>query len=173
MTTIKSLEQLLALEEIRQLKGSYCRFLDTKRWQDLRALFSDDCQFEGMGNLPVSASVDTFVSHVAKRHVHTITAHHCHTPEFRFLSDDEARGIWAMEDFVEWQGLEHVSPDWTGFKGFRASGHYEEAYRRQADGRWLISFMRLTRLRMDGVPADAPPPRPGALKATPDWLSGS
>ncbi|OSZ76260.1 nuclear transport factor 2 family protein [Hydrogenophaga sp. IBVHS1] len=164
------LERLLAIEELGQLKSRYCRLLDTKRWQEFRALFADDCVFEGMGNLPVSASVDTFVNHVARRHTHTITAHHCHMPEFRFLSDTEARGIWAMEDFVEWQGVEHVSPDWTGYKGFRAYGHYEEAYRRGDDGQWLFSFMRLTRLRMDGVPADAPAPRAGAIKASADWL---
>lgn len=164
------LERLLAIEELGQLKSRYCRLLDTKRWQEFRALFADDCVFEGMGNLPVSASVDTFVNHVARRHTHTITAHHCHMPEFRFLSDTEVRGIWAMEDFVEWQGVEHVSPDWTGFKGFRAYGHYEEAYRRGADGQWLFSFMRLTRLRMDGVSADAPAPRAGAIKASADWL---
>lgn len=165
-----TLEHLLVLEELRQLKARYCRLLDTKRWPAFRELFSDDCVFEGMGNLPVSASVDTFVNHVAKRHTHTITAHHCHTPEFRWVSDGEVRGIWAMEDFVEWQGLEHVSPDWTGFTGFRAYGHYEESYRREAGGQWRFAFMRLTRLRMDGVPADSPPPRPGALKATADWL---
>lgn len=170
MTTPTPLERLIATEELRQLKARYCRLLDTKRWQPFRALFSEDCVFEGMGNLPVSASVDTFVNHVAKRHTHTITAHHCHTPEFRFISDLEARGIWAMEDFVEWQGVEHVSPDWTGFKGFRAAGHYEEAYRRGDDGTWRFTLMRLTRLRMDGVPADAPVPRPGALKASTDWL---
>lgn len=167
-----TIEQLLALQQIQQLKARYCRFIDTKRWQDLRAIFTPDCQFEGMGNLPISASVDTFVNHVAKRHAHTISAHHCHTPEFRFLSDREARGIWAMEDFVEWQGLEHVSPDWAGFKGFRAYGHYEEAYRRDDDdgAQWRISFIRLTRLRMDGVAADSEPPRSGALKASADWL---
>jgi len=170
MSTATPIEQLFAIEQLRQLKARYCRFLDTKRWPDLRSLFTDDCQFEGMGNLPVSADVDTFVEHVGRRHTHTITAHHCHTPEFRFLSVTEARGIWAMEDFVEWQAPEYVSPDWTGFKGFRACGHYEEAYRHGDDGQWRFTFMRLTRLRMDGVPADATVPRAGAMRASVDWL---
>lgn len=170
MSNPSALDSLLATEQLRQLKSRYCRLLDTKRWQDFRALFAPQCRFEGMGNLPLSADVDTFVDHVARRHAHTITAHHCHTPEFRFLSASEVRGIWAMEDFVEWQAAEHVSPDWTGFKGFRAFGHYEEAYLRGDDGQWRFSFMRLTRLRMDGVPVDAPAPRAGAMKASVDWL---
>lgn len=33
---------LLEIEAIKQLKARYCRFLDTKQWDDWRALFTDD-----------------------------------------------------------------------------------------------------------------------------------
>ena len=165
-----SLDRLIDLERIRQLKAKYCRFLDTKRWQDLHALFAQDCRFEGMGNyLPSGASADTFIHFVQARHARTISVHHCHTPEIEFTGHHEARAIWAMEDFVEWQDLQDVAAEWQGYRGFRGYGHYEEAYRR-IDGQWRIAFVRLTRLRVDGVPVDTPSARAGALKASPDWL---
>lgn len=164
------LDSRLHIEQIQQLKARYCRFVDTKRWQDLRALFTDDCLFDGMGNyLPPGADADAFIAFIRVRHAHTISVHHCHTPEIVLTSDREARGIWAMEDFVEWQGQEHVAAEWQGFRGFRGYGHYEESYRRVAD-EWRIASVRLTRLRLDGVPVDGPPARPGALKASTDWL---
>jgi len=163
-------DRLVDIEQIRQLKARYCRLLDTKRWQDLRALFAPDCRFEGMGNyLPNGAGPDTFVEFVQVRHARTVSVHHCHTPEIEFTGDHEARAVWAMEDFVEWQDLQDVAAEWQGYRGFRGYGHYEEAYRRIGD-QWRIALVRLTRLRLDGVPLDAPPARAGALKASPDWI---
>ena len=40
-------QRLLDLEQIRQLKARYCRFIDTKQWQLLRTLFTDGARFEG------------------------------------------------------------------------------------------------------------------------------
>ena len=69
-----------------------------------------------------------------------ITVHHGHMPEIRFTGDDSARGHWALQDYVEWMGR----PERTGFVGF---GHYEEEYRREADG-WKICSLRIGRLTM-------------------------
>lgn len=33
---------LWEIEAIKQLKARYCRYLDTKRWDDWRTLFTDD-----------------------------------------------------------------------------------------------------------------------------------
>ncbi|POY23261.1 hypothetical protein C3469_22450, partial [Mycobacterium kansasii] len=33
---------LWEMEAIKQLKARYCRYLDTKRWDDWRRLFTDD-----------------------------------------------------------------------------------------------------------------------------------
>ncbi|MGI4814181.1 MAG: hypothetical protein ACRYG5_12300, partial [Janthinobacterium lividum] len=81
-----------------------------------------------------------------------------------------ARGIWAMEDYLEW--FDGSSPrEAPGHRGFRGYGFYEEEYRQGAsDGRWQISFMRLTRLRFDALPNEQLPPRPGTLAPSTDWL---
>ena len=158
--------------QIQQLKARYCRWIDTKNWAQLPHLFTPDCRFDGMGwNVPPGAGPEFFVERIAVRHARTISVHHCHIPEIRFESRTAARGIWAMEDFVEWQLPEDVPPEWVaaGCKGFRGYGHYEERYALH-DGQWRIGFLRLTRLRIDGVPVESPPARMGQVRASSDWL---
>ncbi len=38
------------------------------------------------------------------------------------------------------------------------------------EGAWRIGFLRLTRLRIDGVPVESPPARMGQARASTDWL---
>lgn len=160
---------LLSLELIAQLKARYCRYIDTKQWDLLGSVFTDDCKFEGLGSAPAGADVTTFVKGVSTRLGPTISVHHVHQPEIVLTSPTTARGVWAMEDFVEWQdgGAVKEAP---GAKGFRGYGHYEEEYHKNG-GQWKISFLRLTRLRIDPVPADAPAAHMGACQATPGWLN--
>ena len=58
-------------------------------------------------------------------------------PEIEILSDSEARGIWAMEDIVEFTGRR--------LHGF---GHYHETYRKDG-GQWRIARLHLTRTRIE------------------------
>jgi SnoaL-like protein len=159
---------LLSLERIAQLKARYCRYIDTKQWDKLPSVFTADCRFEGLGSAPAGANVGAFVQGVSTRLGPTISVHHVHQPEIVLTSASTAAGVWAMEDFVEWQdgGTVKEAP---GSKGFRGYGHYEEEYRNEG-GEWKISFLRLTRLRIDPVPADAPPARMGACQASLDWI---
>lgn len=161
-----------AILRIHALKARYCRLIDTKAWARLPEVFSRDCRYDGMGwTVPPGAGPEFFVERIAIRHARTISVHHCHTAEIRFDSPTQARGVWAMEDFVEWQVAEDIPPEWVsaGCKGFRGYGHYEERYRLE-DGEWRISFLRLTRLRIDGVPVESPKARAGQLQASREWL---
>jgi hypothetical protein len=153
---IDSRYHLLSFELIAQLKARYCRYIDTKQWDKLPSLFT------------AGADVATFVKGVSTRLAPVISVHHVHQPELVLTSATTARGVWAMEDFLEWQdgGTPKEAP---GTKGFRGYGHYEEEYRREGDT-WKISFLRLARLRIDAVPLDHPAPRMGACQATPDWV---
>ena len=155
-------------EEIKELKAKYCRYIDTKLWSKLPDLFVETTRFEGFGSAPTGASVTDFVRGVSGRLQDAISVHHCHTPEIVFLSSNHARAVWAMEDYVEWPlGTEiREVPGHSGFKGY---GHYEEEYRK-LDGAWRISFMRLTRLRIDPLQAGRPTPAFGALSASLDWV---
>jgi hypothetical protein len=159
---------LLGMERIRGVKARYCRYIDTKQWTRLPSLFTEDCRFEGLGSAPAGADVATFVSSVSARLQNTISVHHCHMPEIVLTGPASARGVWAMEDYVEWQDGS-LAKETLGHRGFRGYGHYEEEYRSE-HGEWKISFLRLTRLRIDAVPNESPRALMGQLQATPDWL---
>lgn len=162
------LRRLLDLQAIHELKARYCRFVDTKQWDRLRTLFASETRFEGFGSAPTGADVDAFIGGISTRLARAVSIHHCHMPEIVFTGPDSARGIWAMMDLLQFP-LSEAPREAPGSRGFRAFGHYEEAYRREGDV-WLFCFLRLTRLRIDPLPADHPEPRTDLLAASPDWL---
>ena len=164
-------EKLQALEDIRSLKARYCRYIETKQWARLRGLFSAGARFEGFGSAPEGADADAFVAGVSARLAEAVSVHHCHTPEIVFLAPDRARAVWAMQDYLEWPQPIRLkeAPEARGFTGW---GHYEEAYVRE-NGTWKMDFLRLTRLRIDPLPAGGAFVDTTALRrASPDWLEG-
>ncbi len=72
------------------------------------------------------------------------SVHHGHTPEIVLTSDTTATGIWAMEDELWWTNGD-VEEHLHGY------GHYHEEYRK-VEGKWLISYRTLTRLRETATP---------------------
>jgi hypothetical protein len=138
--------ELCEIEEIKQLKARYFRFVDTKQWDKLYEVFTEDAIFEGFGETTMIGA-KRFITRIKGRLDTARVIHHGHSPEIRLLSADTARGIWAQFDFIEF--AEPTSnmplPDQRGRCGF---GHYEDEYRR-VDGAWRISFMRSLRLRID------------------------
>ena len=164
----ESVKTLHDIQQIHSLKARYCRYLDTKQWSRLHELFCADARFDGFGSAPPGSNVETFIKGVSSRLRDCKSVHHCHMPELRFLDNTIARGVWAMMDYVEWPpGVNpKEAPESRGFYGY---GHYEEEYRREGDT-WRVAIMRLTRLRIDPLPADHSAPRKGMLSATPSWL---
>jgi 3-phenylpropionate/cinnamic acid dioxygenase small subunit len=53
-------QDLCNIEEIKQLKASHFRFLDTKQWEKWREIFTDDATFEGTAK--PYGSTDEFVA---------------------------------------------------------------------------------------------------------------
>lgn len=152
------------LEEIKRLKARYCRFLDTKQWDALRALFADDCVFDGFRSAPTGSGPDAFVEGGRQRLADAVTVHQCSMPDIVFVDDDTARGTWAVHDYLEWPDR---APEERGYYGF---GYYEEEYRR-VDGRWRMATLRLRRQR--AIPLDGtthPPMVDEPTGPTTDWL---
>ncbi len=139
-----SVEQLWDIEQIKQLKARYFRYLDTKDWDAFEALFTEDC----LHYLPLESSVTAAVSNeeyfadLKSALGAGVTTHHGHMPEITLLSDNEAEGIWAMFDYVQTD-----LP--SGPLNIQGYGHYYETYRKGPDGRWRISSKRNVRLRID------------------------
>ena len=140
--------RLEAIEEIKQLKASYFRYLDLHWWDELRSLFTDDAEYDiGESSAPPSTP-EEFLGRVRQHLTEAVTIHHGHMPEITIIDATRAHGIWAMYDLVE------PSPD-SGFPVLTGFGHYTEDYRK-VDGRWRIARMRLSRLKrsVDGRVVD-------------------
>ncbi|MEK9777146.1 MAG: nuclear transport factor 2 family protein [Quisquiliibacterium sp.] len=157
------------LDQIRQLKSRYCRFVDLKHWEGLRELFTPGARFEGLGSAPTGASVDQFIEGISRRLGPCVSIHHCHTPDIVFLDANRARGIWAMMDYLQWPQPLQIREAQGEVVGFTGYGHYEEEYRRTDRG-WRIALLRLTRIRIDAIRPGHPAPLPGIMAASDDWL---
>ncbi|TRW45269.1 nuclear transport factor 2 family protein [Georgenia yuyongxinii] len=159
-------------EEIKSLKARYFRYIDTKQWDRLRTVFTDDASFDGLwASAPTpEAFIETISKNLGRSDV--VTVHQGFMPELRALDADRARGIWGMEDYLTWPAGEraYLGVSVPGQRGIRGYGHYEEDYRRTSDG-WRISFLRLTRLRIDPIVGD-PGEQPvyPFVRASTDWL---
>jgi hypothetical protein len=169
--TISS-DDLCDIEEIKQLKAKYFRYLDLKQWERLLdEVFTADAVFEGTSK-PFKSAAE-FVATNRVRLGPAKTVHQGHMPEIRLLGRERARGIWAMYDWVEFPEVHRDGPS-AGQWGFTGYGHYHEEYRKQ-NGGWRIARLRLTRLKWEpllgpGQFADLPP---GRLRSEPtNWLEG-
>ena len=127
------------IEAIRRLKARYFRTMDTKDWDGMRQVFTDDVVIDttdsGGG---VVSGADEFMTFLRQALADTVTVHQGHMPEIDLTSDTTATGIWALNDIVIW-------PNGMRLDGF---GHYHETYAKGPDG-WRIASSTLTRLHTD------------------------
>jgi SnoaL-like domain len=143
---VDTLEELHAIEQIKRLKGRYFRCMDTKDWDGFQAVFAADAAMDTTqeapdmevvhGNEKIRRFVEGAVGPV-------VTVHHGHMPEIEITSPTTARGVWAMQDFLQ---MPEGSP--LGMKSMTGYGHYTETYE-LVEGDWLIKTLVLTRLRRD------------------------
>ena len=125
------------IEAIRTLKARYCRFLDTRQWEEFRELFTDDVTVD-LGDAGMFDEAEGFLAFARSALEGTTSVHRVNMPEIEIVDADNATGIWAMADIVVRPGSSH-----SGY------GHYHETYRRN-DGEWRIASLRLTRLLVNG-----------------------
>lgn len=122
--------------ELLELKHRYCRLVDEKAWESLRALFLPDAVFE----MPLwgrSRRREEAIAHYAERMGRMESVHTVFMPIVEWEGDDGASVDWRMEDWLYEDGqLRH---------GF---GEYHDRFRRVA-GRWLFTAIRLDRMRVD------------------------
>jgi len=148
---VDSVEQLLAIEEIKRLKASYFHALDLKEWDRYGQLFtvptvidfSDQPELWGHGPEDQRPDPEDWIFTDGKLCADAIeplfdgvvTTHHGHDPVVEITGETTATGTWSLYDRLEFP--EEI------FHGF---GHYRDEYQK-VDGRWLISKLVLTRLR--------------------------
>ena len=155
-----AVQRLLDIEEIKQLKARYWRYLDTQDFASWRTVLTDDFHFEA--DTYAGTGADEIVRVISTALAGAKTVHRGHRPEITITGADSATGIWSFDDWVE------HAPDADGnVRGFRGYGHYHERYVRTPDG-WKIGHSVVERLRVvplggpmvtaddfDHIPADA------------------
>jgi hypothetical protein len=129
------------------LKARYLRFVDTKDWDGLRALFTDDLVVYKPGSDAgpddiAFSDADSMVSYLRRTLRDAITVHHGYLPELERTDERTASGVGAMDHWAE---------DLLKGTAYRGCGHYHETYD-FSDDRWRISRTRLNTIRIDRVP---------------------
>jgi hypothetical protein len=127
------IEELKAMEDIRQTKCRYLRFTDAKDWKNLDAVF---CRKVRFGGDEMYEGADVVVELIRKGTEGVRTVHHGHNSEVWIDSPDEARAITAFEDLG-------FNP--AGELVMHGYGRYQEVYRRE-DGGWRIWECKIDRL---------------------------
>lgn len=131
-------ERLVDLERIKTLKYRYFRGIDTKDLDLVVTCFTPDAtatyggKYSFSGGDAIRAFLDKTIGRPG-----LLTQHHLHHPEITFLSDDEARGTWALEDIV-------IDTDMGAT--LRGAALYDDYYVRGEDGRWRMATTLYKRL---------------------------
>jgi len=142
------LQKLDAVEELKKVKARYFRFVDTKQWNELKELFTEDAAFDGVsGGMGEISGRDDFVAKAEAGLLNCVSVHHGHCPEIELTSETSATAIWPMEDMLRW-----AEDSGSPVRELHGMGHYHDTFRK-VGGVWKIASWKLTRLRVDVVPA--------------------
>ena len=126
-----TLDDLLDIHAICQLKHRYLRCVDQKRWDELADCFTVDAEAWYGGGAKELVGRDAILAFLvdAMGSTSMLSSHRCGAPEIDLVAPGEATGIWALEDVVIHQELDVT---------IHGACYYEDRYV-QHDGRWLIS----------------------------------
>ena len=77
--------------------------MDTKRWDQMREVFTDDVVVDTTGSGGgVITGADDFMAFLEATLADVVTVHHGHMPEIELTSPTTATGIWALQDLLVW-----------------------------------------------------------------------
>lgn len=127
-----TVQQLSDLEDIRTLKHRYFRGIDTADLALLGTLFTNDLTVDYRGGTyrVRLAGRDNMLEFLANSfHSGAVAMHHGHMPEITLTGENDAEGIWYLEDiFIDVERSSHTI----------GSAIYRDVYRRE-DGVWKIA----------------------------------
>jgi SnoaL-like domain len=95
-------DDLVEIAQIHQLKYRYVRLIDTKRWDEIGELFTDDATASYGGGATELAGRDAIVEFLSTSMAdeEMLTSHKVHQPEIALTGPGEATGVWALDDVV-------------------------------------------------------------------------
>lgn len=145
-------EDLVAIEQIRQLKARYFHLMDQKRWDEWEQVFCEDARIDTtQEGSPLLESRQAFREFLPPVLEGVKTVHHGHLSEIEITGPDTATGTWSMEDHLWWPDGRHL---W-------GTGFYFEKYRKGTDGDWQIQELTLRRIRTEVDGKQTFPPETG------------
>lgn len=123
-------DDLVDIEQIKQLKYRYMRCLDQKRWDEVADLFTPDAVASYSAGKYAFEGRDAIVAFFrqAMDRKSFLSSHRVHQPEVVLTSPTTATGIWAMEDYVV---------DTERNLTIHGAAFYDDEYVK-VGGRWLI-----------------------------------
>ena len=143
-------EDLVEIEHIRQLKARYFQLMDQKRWDEWSMVFCEDVTIDTtQEGSPLIKGSQAFLDYLLPILEGVQTVHHGHMPEIEITGARSARGVWSMEDYLDFES----DPPFT----IHGRGHYREEYEKGDDGAWRIKSLKLTRLwvKHEGTPVQS------------------
>lgn len=131
MPPAATLDDLLALHAITQLKHRYFRFLDQNRWDEMAGILHPDVEASYGGGAYVFSGRDDVIGFLERSMGRDdfLSSHRAHHPEIELLGPDRATGVWAFDDEV-------IIGQWGLI--VRGAGFYDDEYQRDDDGEWRI-----------------------------------
>ena len=159
---MNDLERLVAIESIKNTKAKYWYAVDKKDWDLLRMTFTREARFDirGERDLKPGESYDKLVSYeeamkagdelvqrgrdnivnfISSVMQTWVSVHQGWGFIIDFTSDETAKVVIPQIDYID-----------NGTNAMKGHGHYNEIFRKEADGVWRIEEFVLTRTRMDG-----------------------
>ena len=126
----RTLEDLLDVHAIHELKHRYLRCLDQKAWDELETCFTEDATASYGGGAIELDGRDAILRFLTDSMGSTgmLTSHRGSQPEIELTGPGEATGTWALEDVVIHQDFGVT---------IHGASFYTDRYVKR-DGRWSI-----------------------------------
>ena len=149
---VTDLERLIAIENIRTLQSRYVRYADSKDWDALAGCFLPDASFiphdlQGKPQV-IMAGRDAIKERVSTSVGNGTALHHLLSYEIEVDSSTRARGVWAMEDWIDRSNDDSSTGASPPFKTMHGCGHYHATYEK-VGGVWFIADLKLLRVKLE------------------------
>ena len=130
-------EDLKELEAIKRLKYKYIRCIDSKLWEELREVFTDDVDAAYNKGEYTANGIDEVMEFLvgALKRTDVASMHNVHCPEIDLTSETTAKGTWYLHDYVVNPGEDNGGM--PGHSILQGAGFYSDEYVK-VDGQWKI-----------------------------------
>lgn len=131
-TELQGLPRLLAMEDMKNLRLTFCRSLDNHNWAALRATMADNFELHwtdtsgpnGAATRPPidMQGADKFITFAQQILSQGKSIHICTMPQFVYVGRDRARALWFINGYgqigeMSGMGYERVVEDYVRVQG--------------------------------------------------------